>query len=524
MNVSSKPEPSGVLKGHVQKGKLFQPALVAMGVLETTNWYRDGLPDLIWPVSVICDQTESGALSFSRLQQALITELGLSFIAQHQIVFDGSLSNLEEIPEIARSAVLEVVARTEFVDLIALGHAVLSLYENPPGWWLFEANGAAEDAAEALGETQGNLARAVGQVLADGHLNALVKAMRIGWLLGTEALLVPPESGQLLIEYPVNEETRAQADSFIRATYQTVLPDESEDKLARKTWARRFWNTNYENSGCLLESQDNEIFNEAPNKEGDPGVGTNWQQTASSLTGEVADAISAIYTAATQSPEIVDIYAPAKCEVVLGQLSRCSRMALRLFATPWMWTGEYSSGVIRTIVEAQIQIEWMAQQPTEDDRFEAFQEFGAGKRKLYRSLMAERIEKADDAGLEVPEGLRSAEAQFAESGGGRFQESLREVSLDTTFIKGMTLRAMAIEAGLDDLYRYIFQSSSGVVHGEWWAIEDYAMERCWNPLHRLHWVPCPIEASAPDAQAAANVRDQMIALCAIAESALGLSE
>ena len=66
MNASSKSEPSGVLKGHVQKGKLFQPALVAMGVLETTNWYRDGLPDSIWPVSVICDQTESGALSFSR--------------------------------------------------------------------------------------------------------------------------------------------------------------------------------------------------------------------------------------------------------------------------------------------------------------------------------------------------------------------------------------------------------------------------------------------------------------------------
>ena len=46
MNASSKSEPSGVLKGHVQKGKLFQPALVAMGVLETTNWYRDGLPAL----------------------------------------------------------------------------------------------------------------------------------------------------------------------------------------------------------------------------------------------------------------------------------------------------------------------------------------------------------------------------------------------------------------------------------------------------------------------------------------------
>ena len=98
------------------------------------------------------------------------------------------------------------------------------------------------------------------------------------------------------------------------------------------------------------------------------------------------------------------------------------------------------------------------------------------------------------------------------------------MSIDTTFVKGMTLRAMANEAGLDDLYRYIFQPSTGVVHGEWWAIEDYAMERCWNPLHRLHWVPCPIDASAPDAQADSNVRDQMIALCAIAESALGLSE
>ena len=48
---------------------------------------------------------------------------------------------------------------------------------------------------------------------------------------------------------------------------------------------------------------------------------------------------------------------------------------------------------------------------------------------------------------------------------------------------------MAEEVGELDSYTHLFQISSGVTDGEWWSIEDYALQRCVNPLHRFHLVP-----------------------------------
>lgn len=28
-----------------------------------------------------------------------------------------------------------------------------------------------------------------------------------------------------------------------------------------------------------------------------------------------------------------------------------------------------------------------------------------------------------------------------------------------------------------------------MTHGEWWTIEDSAMQRCLNPLHKFHLIP-----------------------------------
>lgn len=62
------------------------------------------------------------------------------------------------------------------------------------------------------------------------------------------------------------------------------------------------------------------------------------------------------------------------------------------------------------------------------------------------------------------------------------------MSIERTFAN-RDLRQMATDVGLEDLYRHVFQPTSGVTHGEWWAIEDYGMQRCVNPLHRFHLIP-----------------------------------
>lgn len=64
------------------------------------------------------------------------------------------------------------------------------------------------------------------------------------------------------------------------------------------------------------------------------------------------------------------------------------------------------------------------------------------------------------------------------------------VSIESTFA-GISICQMAGEPGLSDLYRYTYTSSSGIIHGEWWFIVDYTMERCTNPLHLFHRILSP---------------------------------
>ncbi len=65
------------------------------------------------------------------------------------------------------------------------------------------------------------------------------------------------------------------------------------------------------------------------------------------------------------------------------------------------------------------------------------------------------------------------------------------VVVDTrcTFAEGKPLRVMADEVGMLDLYRHSYQLQSGVTQSEWWSVEEHAMERCMNILHRGHLIP-----------------------------------
>ena len=83
--------------------------------------------------------------------------------------------------------------------------------------------------------------------------------------------------------------------------------------------------------------------------------------------------------------------------------------------------------------------------------------------------------------------------------GSDWGEEFTPVSVESTFA-GKSMRALALEAGLDSLYRNVYQNASGVQHGEWWALEEYALQRCLNPLHRFHWIPSaePVGGEDPD--------------------------
>jgi Family of unknown function (DUF5677) len=55
------------------------------------------------------------------------------------------------------------------------------------------------------------------------------------------------------------------------------------------------------------------------------------------------------------------------------------------------------------------------------------------------------------------------------------------------------LRTMATEANVKDVYDCYYDLCSGYTHGHWSAIRDAAFVTCFNPLHRFHRIPSPID-------------------------------
>jgi len=147
-----------------------------------------------------------------------------------------------------------------------------------------------------------------------------------------------------------------------------------------------------------------------------------------------------------------------------------------------MWSGEHSSSTTRLLAETEIFLRWMDLQ--DEDIWARYQAYGEGKRKLMRIHMADLASKSPAVEEVVAETLAKLQAKT----GGEHGEWLTEVNLESSF-SGKTVRQMAEECGAADLYRYLYQSASGVSHGEWWAVEDYGMQRCMNPLHRFHRIP-----------------------------------
>jgi hypothetical protein len=179
----------------------------------------------------------------------------------------------------------------------------------------------------------------------------------------------------------------------------------------------------------------------------------------------------------------VDLYAPAKHEVICGLVSRAARAVAATLRAPHLWSGEHGMTPMRVLAETTIQLGWMDRQ--DPSIYERFQNYGQGKQKLMKRHLDGLVESFPGAPpTYVVEAAKRLGTKIGDDGGLDFQE----VSVESTF-SGLSLRQMAAEAGLDDTYRHVYQPASGATHGEWWALEDYAMQRCLNPLHLFHRIP-----------------------------------
>jgi hypothetical protein len=167
---------TGPLAGHVRKGRTYRSPLAATGVLHIGDWVRDDLPDLLWPILTLSELGTAEAVRFVRWQKAVQEEL--SDKAERRFVaecLDGRLTGLDRLA--AHVPESKAVIKTQAEELGLLPESVASALASYPlrsAEWLVDHETAPPDQAEI-----DLLARAVLEVLRDGHREAVIKCLFI---------------------------------------------------------------------------------------------------------------------------------------------------------------------------------------------------------------------------------------------------------------------------------------------------------------------------------------------------------
>lgn len=501
---------------------MYTPPLAATGTLLMADWARDDLPDLLWPLLALAKFGTEGVRRFVRWQQAVQEDLsGLAepgFIAE---CLDGRLTGLDRLSNQVPEAKAAIKTRASEQGLLPdLIESTLSSYPSRPAEWLVDCE------VKSPGQEEIDLtARAVFGVLKEGHHEALIKCLYVWSSVQAGTFRSSTETIEILKFYPNDPRTRGQADSVVRAmwgAYKGLLLHKDENHFDQSiAWARVFWDTNSMTSRCMRRPEDN-VDEEGDNRMGSQeAIDANDEEDPQSIPSGGAhlhrlamDLLSSYVEALEMSPS--HLYDRERQEVHSGLVSRVGRDVIAVLSAPDLWCMEHGAHIVRTLVEVRIYIQWMAQQ--DSTIYRDFQEYGAGKAKLYARILEEIPEDARRP--EFVEGVQEFERLSRNDG----IIDHRVVDTRDSFASGKAIRKMAEECGLLDFYRQSYSMASGVSHSEWWSVETHAMERCRNILHGGHLIPSLSLSSGGNVELASAWVDQFYTIIRISLQILGTEE
>ncbi|MFE3796495.1 DUF5677 domain-containing protein [Nocardia tengchongensis] len=482
------------MAGHVRKGRVFKSPLAATGVLRIENWIKPDFPDLLWPALVLAERGNDSIRQFAKWQKAVQGALAnhgeAASVAE---LLDGRLTHLARLAERFPEAAEIVVEEADRYGLLSAGiRRALASYPFRPAPWLV---GDVEVTVPEQPELE-LIRDALISVLRDGHREALIKSLRTWSTVQAGTFRSDAQTIEILKNYPGDLANRAAADTLVRASWGAhkawvTVQDSSHYDEAIK-WARVFWGANSMTSRCIrkreLESLDDahaesldgepetQAASSAPSDRTEP---TPMPKGGENLRRFSMDVLASFVEALERAP--AHLYENERQEVVSGLVARAGRDLIAVLGAPDLWCLEHGAHIGRMLVETKIYLHWMAQQ--EPTIYRQFQEYGAGKAKLYARIVDEVPVEARTTGFgESIEELKHLSHNH---------DVVNHRTVDTrdTFAEGKSIRAMAEEAGLLDFYRQAYSLSSGVAHSEWWSVETHAMEPCLNVLHGMHQIP-----------------------------------
>lgn len=519
VNFPKPTERSGPLAGHVRRGATYRSPLAAAGVLELGDWIRDDLPDLLWPALYLAhEDTTDAARNFVHWQEDVLADLDAlgamtedrRFVAE---CLNGRLTGLDRLVGYFPEAKSILIRRAGDHDLLPEPVTnALTTFAQRPAAWLTDREPSTPDVADLR-----LLSKAVHEAVSDGHREAVLKCLQIWAAVQAGTFRSDKATVELLKSYPNDAITRSQADTVVRASWGAsrgaMLARDEHCFDAALDWAHIFWDFNSTTTMCVRrrEIEARRGTEEGPSvaegrdenlaladSQSDPldlSTFTIDENGDRSWLGQLPETkglqpadmrqramdLMQSYVEALETGLPFRLYDPAPQEVHAGLVSRAAREVITALGAPDLWCTEHGSHVGRVVVESRIVLAWMSTQ--DNNIYRAYKDYGAGKAKLYsriaRELPSDWLVNGASEAIDQIEKLSHNDSL------------IDHVVVDTrsTFAEGKPLRAMAEEVGMLDLYRQCYQLQSGVTHSEWWSVEEHAMERCMNVLHRGHLIP-----------------------------------
>ena len=448
------------LQDHKKEGSVLKTPLNTMK-MNTMSWANESAPEMLWAFLVASLFRRTDYLGcFREISQWANKNLNKERPLDREMH-----TQPDVIPDLTRLSELPTELLKEFVGIIIrhpLGYAALRpllLYESLPGlsnWKEVLQVEPYESDFNTIGKA------AVPMFDHQSEISTDVRWLKFVTSIFSGRIKFPPGMEERVAEvvyFPKKGDLRA-VRPFIRSG-EMMLRRNPTSK-----WVNDFWSESFERTGCIDPTSKDDYRPSATNS-------FNLKHTM--------DARSEIISAFHEHAKTTEV--DAKLEGVTGLCLYGLALILELqfYRTDARITGRL---ILRTLVEVFITLKYLVSK-NDDALWMSWRVYGNGQAKL-------AFLKAEEFSEDLPTFIEPNELEtYANE-----DKWMEFLNIDIGHWNNSTLRSVAIEAGIKEIYDRYYQWTSTFSHGHWCATRDVNFIICHNPLHRLHRIPRLVHRSS----------------------------
>ncbi len=439
------------LSKHERDGSILKPPFSRIPNMQTSSWIDERLPEMLWAILLLEELGRENALEVFR-------NVGY-FVKEEKDLSNITISGISSWDKVIRNKLFSKVFNTNDIKEAL---KPLLLFKELPAIEDWKFLGSIESSIEEK-KLAIKLTKSIAKVL--WHQSEEATDCRWAWVLAqilSGKLSVPREMFENITQYP-NKGDMRKVRPTIRASEIGMHLNEKKNN-----WPEKFWLTCHQNTLCLPIPRDNN-YNEK----------VDLNLLIKDIRKIKIELISHFIIAEKNSN--IDY----KHSVIFGSTFYVLRLICELTATN-LWKGATSRLILRSIAEVYITCSYLIKNDT-PDTWRGFREYGSGKVKQSYLKLRDLTSTPSFVNIKLMEEIANED---------KWEEF---VSIELGHWDKTNLREMSEDAKCKEVYDKYYDWTSAYTHGNWGAIRESVIDKCFNPLHRLHIFPSMVIHKLPSA-------------------------